>query len=296
MLRSSIDLGTNTCLLLIAESPELKTIQDHSTIVRLGEGVDQTKSLAPQAMERTLLCLKKYGALVREAGLDPRETACVATSQARDARNGEEFFERVEKETGFRFRVISGDEEARLTFLGALGSGMNPDECAVIDIGGGSTELISSKGGQSVDLGSVRFTERYLKSDPVTDDEFWACQQAIDEGLESLSAWRGTLPSTVKLVAVAGTATTLAAWYLGLEKFDAARIDAAVLSRGDIHRLVEELKWRTVEERCKLPGMERGRADVLLAGALILWRAMERLDFAEVRSSTRGLRYGVITT
>ncbi|MCM2278381.1 MAG: Ppx/GppA family phosphatase [Oligoflexia bacterium] len=297
MIRSSIDLGTNTCLLLIAETDSaraLRIVSDHSTVVRLGQGVDDRRELHPEAIARTLACLADYAAKVSQAGARPEETVCVATSQARDARNGGEFFARVEKETGFRFRVLSGDEEARMTFLGGLLPGMDPESSAVIDIGGGSTEIIGSRGGQSVDLGCVRFTERYLKSDPVTDSEFWDCQEAIDALLEPLRAWRDAQPREPRLVAVAGTATTLAAWHLGLPRFDAARIDGLTLSRGDVHRMVEELKWRDHDERCALPGVEKGRADVLLAGAMILWRAMELLSFPECRVSTRGLRFGAL--
>jgi exopolyphosphatase/guanosine-5'-triphosphate,3'-diphosphate pyrophosphatase len=289
MIRSAIDLGTNTCLLLIED------VADYSTVVRLGQGVDKNRALAPEAIERTLTCLRGYAEKLRAAGGRTEDTICVATSQARDARNGAEFFERVQKETGFRFRVISGEEEARLTFLGALLPGMDPARSAVIDIGGGSTELISRAGGLSVDIGSVRFTERYLKSDPATDEEFWACQAAIDEALEPLKAWREKLPPGTELVAVAGTATTLAGWFLELEKFDAEALNKTTLTRGDIHRLVEELKWRTSAERAKLPGVEPMRADVLLAGGLILWRAMELLGFPSARVSTRGLRYGALS-
>jgi exopolyphosphatase/guanosine-5'-triphosphate,3'-diphosphate pyrophosphatase len=300
MLRSSIDLGTNTCLLLIADwdssrGQVTRVEGDWSTIVRLGQGVDQNRTIAPEAAERTLSCLRDYAEHVRKAGLDPRETVAVATSQARDSRNGPEFFATVEKEKGFRFRTISGDEEARLTFRGGLLPGMDPARSAVIDIGGGSTEYMAAVGGQSLDIGSVRFTERFLKSDPVTDAEFWAAQDAIDSELAKLVKWRKSLPGGTELVAVAGTATTLAAWQIGLEKFDAAKLDQVTLTRGDIHRMVEELKWRTVEERRRLTGIEAGRADVLLAGALILWRSAEVLSFPGVRVSTRGLRYGVLS-
>jgi exopolyphosphatase/guanosine-5'-triphosphate,3'-diphosphate pyrophosphatase len=171
---------------------------------------------------------------------------------------------------------------------------MSHQKSAVIDIGGGSTEFMAISGGKSLDIGSVRFTERFLKSDPVSDDEFWAAQDAIDLELQKLSPWRSSLGSEVTLVAVAGTATTLAAWHLGLEHFDAARIDGQVLTRGDVHRMVEELKWRTVEERKKLTGVEAPRADVLLAGAMILWRSMEVLNFSACQVSTRGLRFGVL--
>jgi exopolyphosphatase / guanosine-5'-triphosphate,3'-diphosphate pyrophosphatase len=296
VIRASIDLGTNTCLLLVAETSgsDFKIVGDYSTIVRLGQKVDGERKLHPDAMERTLACLRDYAGKLKAAGGHPAQAQCVATSQARDAANGAEFFARVQKETGFQFRVISGDEEARLTFVGALLPGMQAERSAVIDIGGGSTELIAFGGGQSLDIGSVRFTERFLRSDPVTDEEFWACQDEIDRQLESMRSWRNGLAPGVSLVAVAGTATTLAAWHLGLPDFDAAQIDALTLSRGDVHRMVEELKWRTVAERCQLPAMEPKRADILLAGALILWRSMEVLGFAEARVSTRGLRFGVL--
>ena len=299
MLRASIDLGTNTCLLLIADVDSAgrvtRTVEDHARVVRLGQGVDREKKLAPEAIARTLACLKDYSARVCAQGFDPAQTVAVATSQARDARNGAEFFAEVEKETGFKFRILSGDEEARGTFEGALLPGMDPARVAVIDIGGGSTELMACAGGQSLDLGSVRFTERYLRSDPVTDAEFWACEAEIDRMLGALKSWRAGLPEDTELVAVAGTATTLAAWFLELPEFEAAKIDGAWLTRGDLHRMVEELKWRSVAERRELTGIEAGRADVLLAGALILWRTHEVLGFAGCRISTRGLRYGVFS-
>lgn len=296
MIQASIDLGTNTCLLLIADktASDLKVISDHSTVVRLGQGVDQNRALHPDAIDRTLSCLRGYAEKVKAAGGRPSDAICVATSQARDAKNGAEFFARVEAETGFKFRIISGDEEARLTFLGGLLPGMDPQHSAVIDIGGGSTEIISAIGGQSVDIGSVRYTERFLKSDPVTDEEFWACQASIDDMLAPLVEWRKRTPADMQLVAVAGTATTLASWFLGLKEFNAVEIDQTTLTRGDIHRMVEELKWRTVAERCQLSGIEKGRADVLLAGALILWRSMELLSFPSARISTRGLRFGAL--
>jgi exopolyphosphatase/guanosine-5'-triphosphate,3'-diphosphate pyrophosphatase len=173
---------------------------------------------------------------------------------------------------------------------------MSPETTAVIDIGGGSTEIKTQSGGQSVDIGSVRFTERYLKNDPVSDEEFWTCQNAIDQAIQrsGLVEWRASFTHPIELCAVAGTATTLASWFLGLERFEASKIDGLTLSRGDIHRQVEELKWRTIAERKALAGVEEGRADVLLAGALILWRSLELLNFQRVTISTRGLRYGVL--
>jgi exopolyphosphatase/guanosine-5'-triphosphate,3'-diphosphate pyrophosphatase len=301
--RASIDLGTNTCLLLVAQwdasqKTVARVIRDQAKIVRLGEGVDKNRQLQPAAMERTFECLKDYAQRVQSLGVAPSQVVCVATSQARDAQNSQEFFEKIKNELGFSFRVISGEVEAKCTFLGALPAGMDPNQAAVIDIGGGSTEMIALHDRVSLDLGSVRYTERFLKSNPgtpVTDDQFWACQDQIDQAIAGFESWRKKQPKVGPLVAVAGTATTLAAWHLGLTQFDAQKVDSTILTRGDLHRMVEELKWRTVEERTQLPSMEPLRADVILAGALILWRTLELLHYPSCQVSTRGLRYGVLS-
>jgi exopolyphosphatase/guanosine-5'-triphosphate,3'-diphosphate pyrophosphatase len=278
-------------------------LHDESQVVRLGEGVDQAKVLNPQAMERARACLEKYAETVKYFGLEPSSILAVGTAQARDARNAGEFFDSIAQKYGIRFRVLSGDEEAKATFLGASLPRVNPQQMVVMDIGGGSTELVAMPGsndqisGESLNIGAVRMTERFLKSDPVTDDEFWKCEDAINEALAKLKPWRASLKPAMKgeptLVAVAGTAVTLAMLEQSIPDYDRTLIDGMVLTRGDAHRLVEELKWRTVSERKQMPGMEAKRADVILAGALIFWRVMEALDFKEVRISTRGLRYGV---
>lgn len=297
MRKASIDLGTNTALLLVAdvEGRKVRTVlHDQSTMVRLGQGVDRSRKLHPDAVGRTMACLRGYAAKVAGFGVKPSEVVAVATATARDAENGAEFFASVTRETGLVFRTISGEEEAKSMFLGGLLPEMVPESTALIDIGGGSTEFRSIDRGLSLQLGSVRFTERYLKSDPVTDTEFWAVRDAVDAALDGARNWRESIPANTALVGVAGTVVTLAQIQLGLSHFDASAIDGAELTRGDVHRLVEELKWRTVAERKTLPGMEPGRADVLLGGALILWRSLEVLGFPSLKVSTRGLRYGVI--
>lgn len=299
-IKASIDLGTNTCLLLIADCDpqkrEVVTIHRHeSRVVRLGEGVDQAKVLKPEAMERAMAALRDYVAAAQAQGIAPAEITCAATSQARDAKNGDEFLSRIEKELGLRFRVLSGTEEARAAFRGGLLPGMDPATSAIIDIGGGSTEFVSANDSVSIDMGGVRFTERYLSSDPVSDREFWRCREEIEKALAPAVEWRKRNTHVTTLVAVAGTPTTLASWYHALPKFDAAKIDRTVLARGDLHRMVEELKFRTVAERAALVGMEPGRAPIILAGSLILWRALEQLGFKECTVSTRGLLFGIIT-
>ena len=301
MKKASIDLGTNTCLLLVKD--EETVLHDESTIVRLGQGVDQSKELHPEAMVRAKTCLQKYSEIAKKLGVNPSDIFAVGTASSRDAKNSASFYDSIEKEFGIRFRILSGDEEAKATFLGAALPGIQVSKMVVMDIGGGSTELVSlpknadSIFGESLNIGAVRMTERFLKSDPSTDEEFWKCESAIDEALQSMKPWRDALNAKLSgspiLVAVAGTAVTLGMLQLGLLDFDRAQIDGMKITRGDAHRLVEELKWRTVSERQAMPGMEPKRADVILAGALIFWRAMETLDFKEAIISTRGLRYGV---
>ena len=305
MKRASIDLGTNTCLLLIKEESESGEIilHDESNVVRLGQGVDKTGELNSEAMDRARECLEKYAALAKQFGIDPKTILAVGTAQARDAKNAPAFFDSIEKSTGIRFRVLTGDEEAKATFLGAALPGVDPKCMVVMDIGGGSTELVAMPdasgliSGESLNIGAVRMTERYLKSDPVTDDEFWKCEDAINEALAHLKPWRKTLDAQMSvepvLVAVAGTAVTLAMLQESIAVYERSKIDGVTLTQGDAHRLVEELKWRTSAERAQMVGMEAKRADVILAGALIFWRVLEELGFKEVKISTRGLRYGV---
>ncbi|MCP5007748.1 MAG: Ppx/GppA family phosphatase [Planctomycetes bacterium] len=296
-MKASIDLGTNTCLLLIAEieAGQVKNvIADYAEIVRLGEKVDQTGMLQSNAMDRAISCLRGYKAILAEAGILPGDVVCVATSQARSAGNSHLFFSKVLRETGFRFKIISASDEARLTFYGSLLAGMDASRYVVVDIGGGSTEFVSVTGGKSLDLGSVRFTERYLTSDPVTDEECSDCITEIDKRLEDLSSWRNTLPDDLEMMAVAGTATTLASWHLAQKKFNADEIELAELKKGDFYLMVNVLRSYTVLGRFELLGIEKGRADVILAGAMILWRTMEKLGFSSSRISARGLRYGVL--
>ena len=306
MKRASIDLGTNTCLLLVKEdlpSGE-RVLHDESQVVRLGEGVARTGLLNPDAMKRARDCLANYVRIAGNLGVSASEILAVGTAQARDAKNAKDFFSELEASLGLKFQILSGEEEAKATFLGARLPGIVSTQMVVMDIGGGSTELVamlsssSPISGESIGIGAVKITEKFLFSDPVTDAEFWNAEEAINQSLAALKSWSQGLESkmgaTPRFVAVAGTAVTLAMLQMGMTEFVASKIDGITLSRGDVHRLVEELKWRSVLERKQLPGMEVKRADVILAGALIFWRVMEELGFHQVTISTRGLRYGVL--
>lgn len=285
--RAAIDLGTNTCLLLIL-APDGAILHDESNTVRLGEDLSRTGVFSEAAMQRTLATLRNYAGTLDRHGIPCSDVVAVSTASGRNAKNAAQFFQKVKSEAGLSFRILSGDEEALATFLGA---DPGPNDC-VIDIGGGSTEVVTGSHAISIAMGSVNLTERFLKSDPVTDQEFWQLEDKVDELL--VDAMKRFDPLPKHGIAVAGTATTLASLQLALPKFDRTQIDAMHLSVGDLHRWVEDLKWRTNSEREKLPGMEASRAPVILAGAVILWRFLAVAKIPSIRVSTRGLRFGVL--
>jgi exopolyphosphatase/guanosine-5'-triphosphate,3'-diphosphate pyrophosphatase len=303
MIQASIDLGTNTCLLLVRDSKG-GILHDESTVVRLGEGVAASGVLKEDAMKRARSCIERYMGIASSHGVRADQIIAVGTAQARDARNAAAFFAELKTELGIGFRILSGDEEARATFIGAALPGIPASKMVVMDIGGGSTELVALPEGESgilgtsLGIGAVKITEKFMHSNPVTDAEFWAAEDAIDRELSTLLEWRAELDRKINgqpvFVAVAGTAVTLAMLQMASAAFDRDRLDGFELTSGDVHRLVEELKWRSIEERKAMPGMEVKRADVIFAGALIFWRVMEKLRFPVVRISTRGLRYGVL--
>ena len=275
---AAVDCGTNTIKLLVADL-DPATGTEHELVremrmVRLGQDVDRTGRFAPEALDRTFAAVDEYAAIV--AAHDVEAIRFCATSAARDAANGEEFSDGVEARLGVRPEVVSGDEEAQLSYDGAtrgLAGGDLPAPFLVVDIGGGSTELILGDGhgqvrvGRSLDIGSVRMTERHLRSDPPTRDEVAA---AAGEIAAAIAASGVPLGEARTVVGVAGTITTVTAGVLGLTEYDRAAIDQARLAVADVHALTERLLGMTVEERRALPYMHPGRADVIGAGALIL--------------------------
>jgi exopolyphosphatase/guanosine-5'-triphosphate,3'-diphosphate pyrophosphatase len=305
---ATIDIGTNTVLLLIAEverDGSLSAIEERATITRLGEGVDQTRTLSAAAIERTNTCLSSYAEAVRAAGAD--RVAVVGTSAMRDASGGEGVRLHVKKALGVEARVISGEEEARLTFAGAVsGLGLPAGEITVFDIGGGSTEVVAGRVdargapqaitfARSFDIGSVRLTERHVRSDPPTPEELDALRLAADTELTGLAPGSGpdSLGGTGPIVGIAGTMTTLAAVSLEMASYDGARVHGHVMLRREIDRVVRELAAKPLRERRSVSGLEPKRADVIVAGGIIALGVLTRLGAERVRISDRGVRWGL---
>lgn len=296
---ASFDLGTNTFLLLIAEikDGQIIPIDERETIVRLGKGVDAEGNLNAEAMLRGLECLQEYCRLAAEHQCE--RIVAVGTSALRQAANRQEFLQRAQHETGVAIHVISGETEAHLTYLGALSNKQDLAEpVAIIDIGGGSTEVVIGtldqlEQAQSIDIGSVRLTERFLLSDPPSPEETAAVRRQAQEMMEQ--CWAGQDFYKVRsLVGTAGTITTLAAMAQKMRDYDPAQIDRFLLTKKTLRSLTAELTALTLAERKRLPGLPPARADVILAGGLILETFMDLYDFDEIIVSHRGLRHGVL--
>ena len=279
-----IDIGTNTTRLLVAdvENGKVVELERRTTITSLGQGVDATGRLAQEAMDRVAEAIAVYREVIDRIGAD--RVVALATSAMRDAENGPEFRDFLKKRFGIDARTISGDEEARLTFLGATSERNDDDETVVIDIGGGSTEYVVGKPGQdpsfhiSTQMGSVRYTERYLDSDPPTNEELGQLAAAVRETVPEVSVGQG--------IAVAGTATSLAA-IDGAEEVHGYRLPLATCER-----LVAMLAALPVEERREVRGLHPDRAPTIVAGAVILTESIRSIGLSEVEVSARDILHG----
>jgi exopolyphosphatase/guanosine-5'-triphosphate,3'-diphosphate pyrophosphatase len=281
---ASIDCGTNTIKLLVADIDKAAGTQvdrvREMRIVRLGQGVDRTGRLAEEALMRVFAAVDEYAALI--AAHHVEAVRFVATSASRDADNADVFAEGVRSRLGVRLEVVTGDVEAQLSFDGATRSlPVGPAPVAVLDIGGGSTELIVGSGpgrmtaARSLDVGSVRLTERFMVSDPPAQQEVEAATRMVDEALDTLPSYGVRIAEAPTMVGVAGTVTTLATLLLGLTSWDRDRVHHATFALHDVHELVARLLSMTVAQRQEL-GVPAGRADVIGAGAVILDRVLLR--------------------
>lgn len=294
---AAYDCGTNSLRLLIADVVDgrLVDVVRDLDVVRLGQGVDRTGRFDDEALERTFASAERFAALCREHGVERVRFA--ATSATRDASNREEFIRRITEIVGVAPEVITGDEEAALSFTGAASTAPERDGLTlVVDLGGGSTELVL--GGEeldsafSMDVGSVRMTERHVHSDPPTFDEIEAVRRdvraALDEALRTVDVSR-----TTTIVGVAGTITTVTAHALGLERYDSAAIDGSELSLEAVLRACDELSVMPRAERAARAYIHPGRVDVVPAGAMIWAEVLRRV---RTEGAAVGAGIGSVTT
>jgi exopolyphosphatase/guanosine-5'-triphosphate,3'-diphosphate pyrophosphatase len=295
---AAIDLGTNSTRLLVARFPEgeaeLKELARETVITRVGQGVDRTGQLAPEALRRTIKVIDRFCRRARALGVE-RIQLC-ATSAVRDASNRDELAEAVERLTGEPMEVLTGKEEAALTFVGATRGLDRAGPRLVMDIGGGSTEFVigdrEPSGAVSAQIGSVRLTERYVHADPPTYEELDRLELAVTSVLHQVED-RIPVHDAVTLIGVAGTCTTIQAIALGLPEYDPEAIHRSVLRRGDAESVFRLLADMSTEERREIPVMPPGREDVIVAGASILVTAMRRWGFSEALISETGLIDGI---
>jgi exopolyphosphatase/guanosine-5'-triphosphate,3'-diphosphate pyrophosphatase len=325
---ATIDLGTNTILLLVVELEDagvFRVLTDRAEIARLGAGVDRTRSLSAEGVERALEVLREYVHTCRNLGVD--EIVAAGTSALRDALNAQIFLARLKHELKLDLRVLSGREEAAYSYL-AVQKGLHIEakDVLVVDVGGGSTEFIWASDGKmhglaSLDLGSVRLTERYLRSDPVRKEECELLIQTVDQSVgRLLGDWGGLRPfenlmvvsqvepqaqdrplrqtqgesRRITMVGIAGTFTTLSAVQKGLTHYSHSEVHGSRLSRVEVGRQVGLYRSKTVAERKQIAGLEPKRADVILAGALAIERIMSLFGIDEVIVSDQGIRYGLL--
>ncbi|MFE9632237.1 exopolyphosphatase [Streptomyces sp. NPDC006463] len=304
---AGIDCGTNSIRLLVADydpaTGELVELDRRMIIVRLGQGVDKTGRLAPEALERTFAACREYAAVIEELGAE--RVRFVATSASRDAENRDEFVRGVVDILGVEPEVISGDQEAEFSFTGATKELTAHEHLArpflVVDIGGGSTEFVVGeehvRAARSVDVGCVRMTERHLVvdgqvTDPPTEAQIAAVRADIEAALD-LAAETVPLAEARTLVGLAGSVTTVAAIALGLPEYDSAAVHHSRISYDQVREITGRMLTSTHAERAAIPVMHPGRVDVIGAGALVLLAIMERIGASEVVVSEHDILDGI---
>ena len=299
---AAVDCGTNSIRLLVADADlrtgELTELDRRMEIVRLGQGVDRTGRLAPEALERTFAACRLYAREVEKHGVE--RLRFVATSATRDAGNRDEFVRGVVEILGVEPEVITGDQEAEFSFTGAtreLSGRQDLDRpFLVVDIGGGSTEFVigadSVRAARSVNIGCVRLTERHQLSDPVTPEQVEAMRADISAALDE-AGQAVPLAEARTLVGLAGTVTTLGGIALGLDSYDPAAIHHSRITLDQVREITERLLSSTHDERAAIPVMHPGRVDVIGAGALVLLAALERTGVREVVVSEHDILDGI---
>jgi exopolyphosphatase/guanosine-5'-triphosphate,3'-diphosphate pyrophosphatase len=281
---AAVDLGTNTTRLLVADvdDGQIREVHRETRITRLGEGVDARRRLLPLPIARVRNALADYRATAERLGAE--RVLAVATSAVRDAENGEAFLGEIEWSYGFTTRLVSGDDEAQLTRRGV----QPPPGTLVVDIGGGSTELLLDAFHVSLDIGSVRFTERFVRTDPPDSRELEECARAV----QAVLAERAAI-APERAIGVAGTVTTLAALDLGLDAYDRERVDGHRLSLEGARAQLDRLAALPLEQRREVPALEPERAPVIVAGAVILTETLAHFGLDAIEVSERDILDGI---
>jgi exopolyphosphatase/guanosine-5'-triphosphate,3'-diphosphate pyrophosphatase len=294
---AGIDCGTNSTRVLVADQSG-RTVERLMRITRLGQGVDATGRLAEEAVARTVAVLEEYRKVLDQHGVE--RVRMTATSAARDAANRDDFFSAATAAIGVTPELLGGDEEARLSFLGAT-SDLDPDDgpFLVVDIGGGSTEFAVGSSGEpdgvlSVDIGCVRITEKFLHSDPPAPEELSQAFDVVRGHLDDVARVIPSVAEVRRFVGLAGTVTTMAAVELGLADYDRDRIHHFVLTRAAAEDVFRTLATESRRRRLYNPGLEEARADVIVGGAIIVTAIMRYFDFAECLVSEADILDGLV--
>ena len=290
------DMGTNSTRLMVAdvEDGEVKELERRSTVTRLGRGVDTSRQLATEAIEDVVSAVGEYIKLYEP--LEPDVVLALATSAVRDAENSGAFIAELRERFALNARILTGEEEARLTYVGAVAGRAPSDGTLVIDIGGGSTEIVVGSGREmafhtSLQLGTVRHTERHIRTDPPTAPELEALAEDIRKQLFAELAAADFFEIHTG-IAVAGTPTSLAAIDQELDPYDPERVHGYVLSLDAIQHMYSMLSGKSLEERLKVPGLHPGRAPTIVAGVVILIQAMRAFGLQEIEVSEHDILYG----
>ena len=285
---AAVDMGTNSTRLLIADvtTSGLVDVERVENVTGLGRGVDSSGRLSPAAIERTTRILGLYGRRIREAGA--KAARGVATSAARDATNRDEFVEDARRALGFRPDIIGGEEEARLVFAGATGGMPDPGATVVIDIGGGSTEVVTDAGGVSTDIGSIRLSERCLPDHPASGRDLGAARR---EATRVMGA--ADLPRRSVAMGAAGTWTSLAAMQLGLDTYDSHEVEGTTLELEELMRLVAWLGSLSLEEKQAIPSLDPERAPIILGGAVVAETSLRLLGLRRITVTGHDILDGV---
>lgn len=300
-MKASIDIGTNTVLLLVGttETNRVQVLEEQQRIPRLGTDVDQSGILSSDSIDRVISVLRDFKGLVEQKYPAIDNIFVTATSAVRDAKNRRDLIEAVKENTGLQVHVLSGLEEAEFTFAGAL-SMLDDNESieknVIVDIGGGSTEIAHGKreieDRYSFDMGCVRFTERFLSDDPPTQDQIKKCRKAVNEVFEE---HHFNFKKHSFLIGVGGTVTSLAYMQKQMDQYDSRQLSGHIITRDAMQKVIQKLKMNSSTILFKeYPTVMEGRADIFLAGLLILDEFMSTYNFNELATSTGGIRHGTL--